>query len=390
METSKQRVMITKASPTKLEYTVASSGVPERFILLKPEKWGDRDWLLINATPKEVIPYEKVRYKKVPAENVEPLLGQMQEGSSVQAKIDGASSLIKLMRNGAEVVSYRTSKKTGRPIVHTERFFGGRPEMEIPKELVGTVLKGEIYGTRPDRSTQLPSAQPGRAVAEAAKGGPDLEGGGGLDDGDGDRGVIPPQELGGILNASIEKSLGTQRDRGIQLKNMLYDIQQRGKQPVGDVPYAERRKMIEEVLQYLPQDKFHVAEEETTPEGAQNLWRQIVEGKHPLTREGIVIHPPTGKPMKAKQLEESDVHIRSIFPGQGKYHNIGAGGFDYSLSPGGPTVGRVGTGLSDDMRRDMHANPDAYTGRVARIRSQEQLPSGAWRAPAMIGLHEDY
>jgi len=385
----KGKVLITKASPTKIEFTTATSGVPERFILLKPDKWGEREWLLINNTPKEVIPYEKVRYKKIPAESVEPLITQMQEGTSVQAKIDGASSLIKLMSNGAEVVSYRVSKKTGRPIVHTERFFGGRPQMDIPKELVGTVLKGELYGER--QPTQNPTAKPGRTVAEGTGSGPAVPGTGRLDDGRGSGRVIPPQELGGLLNASLVNSLDRQRQEGIQLKNMLFDIQQLGKQPVGqDVPYAERRKMIEQVLAHLPADKFGVPEQATTPEDAQAMWSQIRDKQHPLTEEGVVIHPPTGKPMKAKNLEESDVYIRSIYPGAGKYHNLGAGGFAYALSPGGPEVGRVGTGLSDDLRRDMHANPDAYTDRVARIHSQEQLPSGAWRSPALIALHEDY
>ena len=382
----KGKVLITKASPTKIEFTTATSGVPERFILLKPEKWGEREWLLINATPKEVIPYEKVRYKKIPASSVEPLIDEMQEGTSVQAKIDGASSLIRLMRNGAEVLSYRVSKKTGRPIVHTERFFGGRPQMEIPKELVGTILKGELYGER-----QNPTSQPGRAVAEGVDSGPNVPGDSGLDDGRGSGRVIQPQELSGILHSTIAKSLERQKSEGIQLKNMLFDIQQFGKEPVSsDTPYEDRRKMMEQVLQYLPQDRFHVAEQVTDPEGAKALWSQIRDKQHPLTEEGVVIHPPTGKPIKAKNFEESDVYIRSVFPGQGKYHNLGAGGFTYSLDPEGPEVGRVGTGFTDEMRRAMWDDPDSYVGRVARINAMEQLPSGAWRNPSLISLHEDY
>jgi hypothetical protein len=38
----------------------------------------------------------------------------------------------------------------------------------------------------------------------------------------------------------------------------------------------------------------------------------------------------------------------------------------------------------------MWNDPEAFVGRVARIHSQEQFPSGAWRAPALIALHEDY
>jgi hypothetical protein len=42
------------------------------------------------------------------------------------------------------------------------------------------------------------------------------------------------------------------------------------------------------------------------------------------------------------------------------------------------------------MRAHAFANPQDYVGRVARIRAQEQHPSGAFRMPALIALHEDY
>jgi len=173
---------------------------------------------------------------------------------------------------------------------------------------------------------------------------------------------------------------------------MLFDIQQKGKEQIDpeQVPYAERRKMIEEIMQHMPSDKFHLAEEETEPEKAKQLWRDIIEGRHPLTHEGAVIHPPTGPPMKSKPLEEADVHITDIFPGKGKYQGRGAGGFGYSDTAGGPRVAAVGSGISDVTRTQMLADPEAYVGRRARISSQERFPSGAWRAPSLIALHEDY
>lgn len=350
------KVLITKASPNKIEYTLASSGTPERFILMRPSGWQERDWLLMNVTPRKAVPYEKTRFRKIPAEEVEPYIQQMQAGTSVQAKLDGASSLIKLMRGGAEVLSYRVSKRTGRPIVHTERMFGGRPKLDIPEKYEGTVLKGELYAQ-------------------------DAEGN-----------VLPPQQLGGLLNATIENALKKQEEQGITIKDMLYDIQQLGKEHIvpEDVPYAKRRKMLEEVLPYLPEDKFHLSEEATTPEDALALWQQITRGQHPMTHEGVVIHPPEGKPIKSKPLEESDVYITDIFPGSGRLRGTAAGGFGYSLEPGGKRVGEVGTGLSDELRRQLWQDQQAYIGRTARIHSQEQHPSGAWRAPALIALHEDY
>jgi len=60
------------------------------------------------------------------------------------------------------------------------------------------------------------------------------------------------------------------------------------------------------------------------------------------------------------------------------------------LKPGGDPVGKVGTGFSSEVRKQMMESPDDFIGRVARIRAQEQFPSGAYRAPAFLALHEDY
>lgn len=173
---------------------------------------------------------------------------------------------------------------------------------------------------------------------------------------------------------------------------MLYDIQQHGKKHVDwrTTPRAERRKMLEEVIKHLPPDVFHLSQEATTPEDARKLWEQIKSQQHPLTSEGIVVWPHTGRPQKAKLFDDYDVHISNVFPGEGKYQDVGAGGFEYALQPGGPVVGRVGTGFSDETRKDLLTNPQNYIGRVARIRSQEQFPTGAYRAPAFLALHEDY
>jgi len=344
------QILVTKVLPNAVHFTTAHRRYPERFVLTRGV---GKKWLLINSTKTEAVPYAKVHYASVPAERAEEILGGLKPGSSAQAKIDGAASLTKLFKDHAEVVSYRAAKGTGHPIVHTERVFGGRPETRIPASLVGSVLRGELYGT----------GQGGRAT--------------------------PPQQLGGILNSSIAKSLGTQKEKGISLKNMLFDVQQLGNKPVAPgTPYAERMKMLQQVLPHLG-EKFHGPEEAKTPEDALSLWKRISSGKHPLTHEGVVVHPPTGKPTKLKLREEHDVHIRDFFPGMGKLQGKGVGGFRYSHTPTGPIAGEVGTGFSDQLRQEMHQMPQDFVGRVARVLAQEKLPSGALRAPALIGLHED-
>jgi len=345
-------ILITKIDPNAVHFTTAQGRFPERFTLVKPK--AGRNWLLINTTPTQPVPYEKVHYATIPTDKAEEIIGGLQPGSSVQAKVDGASSLTRLFKDHVEVVSYRTAKRTGHPIVHTERVFHGRPGSQIPPELVGTVLRGELYGIGPE----------GRAV--------------------------PPQQLGGLLNAGVARSIEQQKAQQIKLRNLVFDLHQYGGQPTAGMPYSERMTKLKEVLKHLPGDTFHAPEEATTPEAARQLFEQIRSGKHPLTQEGIVIHPSIGNPSKVKFMDEHDVHIREIFPGMGKYQGTAAGGFRYSHEPEGPVVGEVGTGLSDELRRDLWENQADYVGRVAKVQAQQKFPSGALRAPSLLSIHEDY
>jgi hypothetical protein len=343
-------VLVTKVTPNGIHFSTAHRRFPERFVLTRGKD--AKKWLLINTTPTKVVPHEKLHYKVVEPEKAEAMIESLRPGSSVQAKIDGAAGLTQLLDRHFEVLSYRTRKDTGGPIFHTERVTGGRPEVRIPPALRGTVLRGEIYGT-----------QDGLA--------------------------IPPQRLGGLLNAALGRSLAEQARDKIEMKNLVFDVERFGKKNIPkSVPYPERLRMAAKALRHLPPEYFHLPEEARTPEAAKSLWDLVRSGKHPLTREGLVIHPPTGTPAKVKLRDEFDVHLRDVFPGLGKYHGVGAGGFRYSWTPTGPIVGHVGTGLSDTLRKDMLADPAAYLGRVARVSAQEKLPSGALRAPALIALHE--
>lgn len=347
------RILLTKVAPNEIHFTTAHQRYPERY-LLKQTK--DKNWLLINTTPTQPIPFTKERYTSVSPEQVEPILDKLKPGSSVQAKIDGAATLTKLLNKHFDVVSYRASKVTGGPITHTERVFGGRPEVNLPPEMRGSVLRGETYGVNPAGKS------------------------------------IPPQELGGLLNSAVEKSLNQQQERGTDLKNLLFNIQQYGKTPVPETtPYAERMEMLKRIMPHLPAGKFELPPEAKTPEEAKALWQRVQSGQHPLTQEGVVIHPPTGRPMKAKLMDEHDVHLREMFPATpgSKYEGNAVGGFRYSHEPTGPIVGEVGTGISDALRRDMFQSPEAYVGRVAKVKAQEKLPSGALRAPVLLAMHED-
>ncbi len=339
------KALVTNVDDDGVSFVTAHTRYPERFRLQQTP----RGWILINATKTETrLPYEKVHFQQVDEDAVDKLFTPK---NLVTAKIDGSAAFYELLGDKIEALSYRTSKATGRPIVHTERI--GSPRLR--EKLKDTVLRGEMYGVR-------------------------------------DNQAIPAAELGGLLNSTIELSLARQKERDIELKHAVFDILKHEGKDVRKLPYAERLKLLRGVLEKLP-EQFHLPEGYTDPAQQRELWNRIRTGKDPITREGIVAHPLLAAgavPIKAKTYPESDVIIKGIVPGKGRLKGMASGGFWYAL-PDDPDkiVGKVGTGLSDEDRWDMWQNPNEWVGRTARIRAQEQFPSGAYRAPAFLARHED-
>lgn len=352
------KVLITNTTPGTVSFSVSHKKHPERYTLINPKGFRDKDWLVIRSdTPKETGA-EKLHYKPIEPEKIKDFLKNIKPGTSVQAKLDGAMNMLKLDNGKAELLSHRISTTTGKPVVQTERFFGHIPHLpDLPKEFKNSVILSEVYGERNGKPIAL-------------------------------------QDLGALLNASTHKSLTNQRDKGIKLKAMLFDIAQAGGKKVdpNETPYEARKALLQALIPHLPKDKFTLPEEAHTSEDAIKLLEKIRSGQHGQTVEGIVIHPPHGVPYKHKIMPEADVHIRGFFPAEkgSKYDKNAVGGFSYSITPEGPIVGRVGTGLTDETRRMMHSDPDRFKGRIARIRSHGQFESGAHRVGSFIALHEDY
>lgn len=343
------KILITKLEPDAIHFTTGWGKIPERFVLIRPKnKEKTKHWLLLNTTVQDPPKFQKLKYTQIKPEHVKEFLEKIREDFSVQPKIDGAATVTKFIKDKLETLSHRISV-TGKPIVHTERLFKTIPQINPPEYAKDLEFIGELYGIN----------EKGEA--------------------------IEPQELGGILNASLEKSLDKQKK--IKLKNMLFDVYG---DKIKNLPYKQRHELVKKFVKDINLPQIEAAEGVSTIEEAENLLKDIEKGKHKLTREGIIIHKQHGKPIKVKLTNEHDVYIRRIFEGEGKYTGKAAGGFEYSLTPDGPIVGRVGTGFDDETRKDLWENKDYYTGRKAKIHARGQYESGAYRAPSFIAFHEDY
>lgn len=324
-----------------IDFTIAGPR-PDRYRLTKQDEDG---WMMIGMTPSEKPDHDKVHFQKVDSDQVDELVDKVSEDRPMSVKIDGALGLMKFLDDRAEVMSHRQRKDTGEPIIHTERI---APELldreDVPEELSGRTLEGEIYATR-----------------------------------DGE--VLEPQELSGLLNSAVDRARKKTGEEDIDWKMAVFDVLPR------DMSDEKKEKIIETAQSFA--DNFvQKMPEATDPETARELMEDVVGGKHPLSSEGVVFQTPEGK-KKYKPFQEHDVVVKGFTPGQGRLEDS-IGAIEYALSPEGEVAGRVGTGLSDQMRKQISEDPEQWAGRVARIKAQQQYPSGAFRAPVLLGFHEDY
>ena len=61
------KILITHASPDKVEFSDATSRFPERYALIRPKNFEDKNWLLVNTTPMDspaLIAYRKIHFKE--------------------------------------------------------------------------------------------------------------------------------------------------------------------------------------------------------------------------------------------------------------------------------------------------------------------------------------
>ena len=271
----------------------------------------------------------------------------------MSAKIDDAHNLFVLdTGKQVRVVSHRESDRPAGLIEHTHKVPSLRG-VKAPAGFYDTVLRGGVFALDP---------KTGKAISAS--------------------------RLGGLINSGVEKSRADQAVHG-ELRPVIYDVVRYRGKDLSSAPYEEKLRVLEAVSKAIP--ALRLPPMARTAEAKQRLLTEITSGRHPLTSEGVVLWPlKTGdKPIKAKVKDDHDVYVRGFFSGEGKYTDRGVGGFVYSHTPDGKVVGRVGTGLTDAQREDMHRHPEKYLGMVAVVQAMEKHPSGALRAPSFQGFHLD-
>jgi len=344
-------VRVDSADGNKINFTLLHKKNPVKYTMIRqlPKKW-----LMINTTPtpetRPEVPQSKPKYKE---DSPESIAKHLSNGATqaVMEKIDGAHVSINFDRESPEVYSYRPSERETGLINHT--YVAGLDRVPTPKSLLGSRVRGEIYAV--DKK--------GRAV--------------------------PNRELAGILNSSPQKGVDKLNANDLKIRFGVFDVVSApGGKKMEDAPYSEKLKVLEQVASKMKEHGFHVPRMATTASAQKSLFEKIRKGEDPVTDEGVVVWKleQPGPPTKIKFRPEQEVYLYKVFEGEGRFKDK-AVRYTYSLTPTGSPVGFVGTGFDDETREWLWKNRDKLRGKKVIIKSSEQFPSGAYRAPSHSHFH---
>lgn len=343
----RDKAEVLKAHDNEIRFNLYQGRVPEQFVM---KRQTGRMWTIHNVTPsrevkkwQELIPSDKPSMKSLPIGKISPAIGDQ----VWQPKIDGAHGIAVLEANKPmRVFSYREAKNQTGLIEHTFRMPDFHQNI-VPAGMRPTVIRGELWGDKGGKP-------------------------------------IPVGQLGGLLNASVPESRQRQMTQGIKLHFTAEDVDRYEGKKIGIQPFERTDQILKDLASQV--SGIEVMPSAVTPVQKEKLLQQVRSGKHKLTREGIVVRSRrTAEMWKAKEFDPHDVFVQQVYlgtkPGE-------AGGFRYSWTEHGPIVGNVGSGLTHQQRTDMLQNPENWVGRVAKVKAQEKLRSGALRVPVFTGFHE--
>lgn len=292
---------------------------------------------------------------KLKEKSISEIRREVEDPSYVmQPKIDGVGVAVYFKKGEPPRVFTAEPKKTGLR-EHTEKI-PALQGIRSPGALDETIIRGELFAI--DKAT-------GRAV--------------------------PAHRIIGLVNAQPEVSRKRQEELGVELRIAPFSIYTWNGHEFYQRPYKDHLPYIN-LLTRRYRNIFVDIPKVSRPEDKLKLLDSIERGRFPLTREGVVFHhlekakePAFYSTVKAKFRPDFDVYVRRIFPTK---DNDRAGGFEFSWTPRGPIVGRVGTGFSHTLAKEMLRNPQKFIGRVAKVRSVGPFGAdGALRAPSFSEWH---
>lgn len=356
------KVEVLEAGDSKIKFNKYDGRDINEYTMVSMDDSEKQDnWLIINNTKTrddKDIPNSKVKMDEIEEEELNDYLD---ERFVLEPKYDGAHSIIDIKPGeNPRVYSYREGKNNRGLIEHTWKFNDLKDE-KVPEDMPRVKLRGETW-------------------AESDEGH-----------------ALPVNKVSAILNSGVWNSREKQNEEG-ELRLTAFDVHEHDGRKVEDSDYDKKKNILEMVGNRLL--NVETPEMQKDERKKLDLFKRIKKDLEPHTNEGAVLWDRKGeeRPKKIKIKPEFDVIIEDIYDAEEdtKYEGTHAGGFEFSWGDGN-VAGKVGTGFSDKLRKDMKENPEKYKGLVAKVKAQEVYPSknendnkpGALRAPSFKSWHPD-
>jgi len=266
-----------------------------------------------------------------------------------EEKLDGARYVLHLLNGKNRLFSRRKSTVDNKRIERTDNV----PHLrDLEHELAGTILDGEIVvgpNCKSNDVTRVMGSHPDRAV-------------------------------------EVQEKIGF-----VQYK--VFDILQYKGKDVCDEPYSVRRALLEDVLKDLDWEEYISSPKRTTT-GKREFCEEIIKAGG----EGVILKDPDGKYVEgarptcwAKVKRENNWNV--ICTGFTKGKNSFAdtfGAIQFSMYVKGvlTEVGQC-SGMTLQIRNEVHADRDSYMGKVFEVMGQEITDGGRIRHPRFKGWRLD-
>lgn len=344
------RINVLSASPRSIKWTALDKKNPQRFLMFKLPKSTTDSWIIKNVTPTDEsrpdVPSGKPSYRKAAPNDLGRYLA---DRYALSSKIDGGHVIVRL-GDTAEVFSHRRSA-SGELIDHTPLLKG--ENIKVPAGLKDTTLRAEVFGVKDGKP-------------------------------------IPIGALGGLMNAAPERALSRIESEGIKLYVAPFHVVSSKGEAMEGNPYKEHMTKIKEIVAAMP-DNWILPDTALSAEDKKKMVAEIRAGRHPLTSEGVVAWPlneVAARPVKIPFRGHYQVYLDEVIPmvSGGKEQPL-AGALTYRLSSKGPVVGKIGTGFSAELRKELWESRNRIRGRKVIIEAAGKYPSGAFRGPSFVSFH---
>ncbi len=172
--------------------------------------------------------------------------------------------------------------------------------------------------------------------------------------------------LSGILNSNVDKAIQAQKEFG-PIRVILTDVKKPGLSTFG-----EKRELLKRAAKIWNKPGIVSTPEEAEGiDGVLNLLdRTKRRGDEGIIVTSLSVPENENVRYKVKHLRTYNLRVTGITQEVDKLGNPKPGGGAFTLADKtGRDVGKVGTGLSRQMRDDMFRNPKKYIGKIIQVKS---------------------